>query len=27
VTGDGSILMSINVLASTGRVRLTEIGS
>jgi len=27
VTGDGSIVMSINVLASTGRVRLTEIGS
>jgi Tfp pilus assembly protein FimT len=27
VTEDGSILMSINVLASTGRVRLTEIGS
>jgi Tfp pilus assembly protein FimT len=27
VTSDGSILMSINVLASTGRVRLTEIGS
>lgn len=27
VTGDGSILMSINVLASTGRVRLTELGA
>jgi len=27
VTDDGSILMSINVLASTGRVRLTEIGA
>jgi len=27
VTGDGSIVMSINILASTGRVRLTEIGS
>jgi type II secretion system protein H len=27
VTDDGSILMSINVLASTGRVRLTEVGS
>ena len=27
VTADGSILMSINILASTGRVRLTEIGS
>lgn len=27
VTGDGSIIMSINVLASTGRVRLTELGS
>lgn len=27
VTSDGSILMAINVLASTGRVRLTEIGA
>lgn len=27
VTADGSILMSINTLASTGRVRLTEVGS
>jgi type II secretion system protein H len=27
VTGDGSIIMSINILASTGRVRLTELGS
>lgn len=27
VTGDGSIVMSINVLASTGRVRLSEIGT
>jgi Tfp pilus assembly protein FimT len=27
VTGDGSIIMSINILASTGRVQLTEIGS
>jgi type II secretion system protein H len=27
VTGDGSIVMSINILASTGRVRLTELGS
>jgi len=27
VTSDGSILMSINTLASTGRVRLTEVGS
>jgi Tfp pilus assembly protein FimT len=27
VTGDGSILMSIHTLASTGRVRLSEVGS
>jgi len=27
VTGDGSIIMSINVLASTGRVRLSELGT
>jgi type II secretion system protein H len=27
VTGDGSTLMSINALASTGRIRLTEVGS
>jgi type II secretion system protein H len=27
VTSDGSILMSINTLASTGRVRLAEVGS
>lgn len=27
VTGDGSIIMAINVLASTGRVRLSEIGT
>jgi type II secretion system protein H len=27
VTADGSVLMSINLLASTGRVRLTEIAS
>lgn len=27
VTGDGSIIMSVNVLASTGRVRLSELGT
>jgi hypothetical protein len=27
VTADGSTLMSINALASTGRVRVTEVGS